>query len=613
VKKEILFLLLIFPAFLFGQSSFPEPIELTNISFNLPVKTDSVKHSLVVKNSEEKVVFTKTLASAKDREVTISESGLFSVYVDGKLSARVRVLPGWLSILPPLLAILLSLIFREVLISLFAGIYLGAIFLYNFNIFEAFIRVVDTILINVLVNRDHILIIIFTLLIGGVVGIISANGGTMGLANKIVKWAKTPRSGMIASWLMGVIIFFDDYSNSLIVGNMMRPITDKLRVSREKLAYIVDSTAAPVASLVVISTWIGYELGLIGDGLKIVGANLTAYDVFIQSILYRFYPIAALVFVFLNAYTKRDFGPMLQAEKKARKEGVKDESFDDESAVIGIETYEHERARWYNAIVPILVILVGTIVGLIVTGKNALESQGVTNYGLQDIISSSNSYYALLWGSFLAVVTALVMTVVQRLRKLNDAMNAFMKGLQSLLVAVVILIFAWGISNITAELHTADYLISIIVGNIDIRFLSSLVFIVCALTSFSTGTSWGTMAIVMPIVIPLTYRMGGLEGLSPEMINITLYSVVGSVLAGSVFGDHCSPIADTTILSSLASGCNHIEHVRTQLPYAIFVGTLSVLFGTLLTSFGVPVIISYLLILSGMFAVLYLKGERVSD
>ena len=611
MKKQLIFLfVLFFPIILFAQSNVKESLELTNISFKVSFLQDNNHENVIVKNSEGKIV--KQISNPSDNlELTIEESGKYQVFVDGKLISRVHVLPGWISILPPLLAIFLSLIFREVLISLFAGIYLGAIFLYDYHIFGAFMRVVDTILINVLVDRDHILIIIFTLLIGGVVGIISANGGTIGLANKIVKWAKTPRSGMIVSWLMGVIIFFDDYSNSLIVGNMMRPITDKLKVSREKLAYIVDSTAAPVASLVVISTWIGYELGLIGDGLKIVGANLTAYDVFIQSLIYRFYPIAALVFVFLNAYTKRDFGPMLKAEKKARKEGVKNETFDSQSEIIGIDLYEHDKPRWYNAIIPILVILFGTMIGLIVTGKNALQSQGITNYGLQDIISNSNSYYALLWGSFISVVTALVMTVVQRLRKLSDTMNAFMKGMQSLLVAVVILVFAWGISNITAELHTADYLISVIVGNIDIRFLSSLVFIVCAITSFSTGTSWGTMAIVMPIVIPLTYKMGGMEGLTPEMVNITLYSVVGSVLAGSVFGDHCSPIADTTILSSLASGCNHIEHVRTQLPYATFVGFVSIVFGTLLTSYGVSAWIGYLLILASMFGVLFVWGKKV--
>ncbi len=608
MKKQIIFLLLIFPLFLFARDKVPQSVKLTNISFHIDLPTDNSLHEVKVINSDEQVIV--NIKAKENAKLKINSAGHYKIFIDGKLSSNINVLPAWLSVLPPLLAILLALIFREVLIALFAGIYLGAVFLYDYNVFAAFLRVADTILVDILFDRDHIFIILFTMLIGGVVGIISANGGTMGLANKIIKWAKTPRSGMIASWLMGVIIFFDDYANSLIVGNMMRPITDKLRVSREKLAYIVDSTAAPVASLVVISTWIGYELGLIGDGLKIIGPDLSSYDVFIKSLAYRFYPIAALIFVFLNAYLMRDFGPMLTAEKKARREGVKDEPMTNEAKAVGITQYKHTTPRWYNAVIPILIILFGTMAGLVITGKSALNNLGIQDYGMQEIISHSNSYYALLWGSFLSVVSAIILTVAQKLRKLNETMDAFMKGLQSMLVAIVILIFAWGISKITYDLHTADYLISIIAGNVDIRFLSTLVFIVCAVTSFSTGTSWGTMAIVMPIVIPLTYKMGGLEGLSPEALNITLYSVVGSVLAGSVFGDHCSPIADTTILSSLASGCNHIEHVRTQLPYALFVGFLSILFGTLLTSFGVSVIIAYLIIFIGMFATLYFIGGK---
>ena len=611
MKKQLILFALFFPLILFAQNNVKESLELTNISFKIPVDFhDSTQNNLIVKNNKGEIVKQVT-ALSDNLELTIGESGKYQIFVNGKLISRIHVLPGWLSILPPLLAILLALIFREVLIALFAGIYLGAIFLYDYNILAAFLRVIDTVLIDILADRDHIFIILFTMLIGGVVGIISANGGTMGLANKIIKWAKTPRSGMLASWFMGVIIFFDDYANSLIVGNMMRPITDKLKVSREKLAYIVDSTAAPVASLVVISTWIGYELGLIGDGLKIVHSNLSSYDVFIRSLVYRFYPIAALVFVFLNAFLKRDFGPMLSAERKARREGVKDEAITGEAERIGIKAYRHERPRWYNAIIPILIILIGTLVGLIITGKNELSASGSTVYNLQAIISHSDSYSSLLWGSFSAAFVAIIMTVAQRLRKLNETIEAFMSGLQSMLVAIVILIFAWGISKITADLHTADYLISLLVGNIDIRLLSTLVFAVCAATSFATGTSWGTMAIVMPIVIPLTYRMGGAEGLTPDLINITLVSVVGSVLAGSVFGDHCSPIADTTILSSLASGCNHIEHVRTQLPYATFVGIVSVLFGTLFTSYGVSAWIAYLLIFASMVGGLFVWGKKV--
>ncbi|MCB9249255.1 MAG: hypothetical protein H6613_12295 [Ignavibacteriales bacterium] len=214
------------------------------------------------------------------------------------------------------MAILLALLFRQVLVALFAGIYVGLLFIHDFNFITALLRLVDTNLFSALIDPDHAYIILFTLLIGGVVGVISKNGGTIGLANQITKFAKTPRSGMLSSWLMGLVIFFDDYANSLIIGNMMRPITDKLKISREKLAYIVDSTAAPIASLVIISTWIGYELGLIGDGLKLIGSDQNPYEVFLQTLPYRFYPIAAVFFFFITSYLKRDFGPMYKAEIK---------------------------------------------------------------------------------------------------------------------------------------------------------------------------------------------------------------------------------------------------------------------------------------------------------
>jgi len=292
------------------------------------------------------------------------------------------VLPGWLSIVPPLLAILLALFFRQVLVALFAGIYVGLLFLYDFQPITALLRLIDTNLFNALIDPDHAYIILFTLLIGGVVGVISKNGGTIGLANQITKFAKTPRSGMLASWFMGLVIFFDDYANSLIIGNMMRPITDKLKISREKLAYIVDSTAAPVASLVIISTWIGYELGLISEGLNAIGSTQNPYEVFIQTLPYRFYPIAAIYFVFLTSFLKRDFGPMYKAEVGARKAELSElESLDVEKNVKKSQL-ALSKTRWYNGAIPILFILFfQTCVGVArIRGKisSAVEIEEVT-------------------------------------------------------------------------------------------------------------------------------------------------------------------------------------------------------------------------------------------
>ncbi len=547
--------------------------------------------------------------------IEFPESGAYTISIPKlNINSEIRVIPGWFSIIPPLLAIALALLFREVLTSLLTGIFVGAIFIYDFNPITAFLRMTDTIVLNSLADKEHITIIVFTLLFGGVIGVIAKNGGTVGISNIVIKFAKTAKSGLIASWLMGLFIFFDDYANSLIIGNMMRPITDKLKISREKLAYIVDSTAAPVASLVIISSWIGFEIGLIQAGLSAIGSNQSAYDVFLQTIPYRFYPIGALVFVFLTSYFGRDFGPMYKAENRARTKGelyavnsVIEESDDLK------DKFEISNAKWWNGIIPILTLIFGTIIGLILTGINALELQGITDYGIRQIISEADSFSSLLWASFGATVIAVIMSVSQKILSLTKAVTAMSKGLQSMLFACVILVLAWSISLVTNELKTADYLISILSDAIDPRFLPVLVFLVCSLISFSTGTSWGTMAIVMPIVIPLSAKISANFGLEAATTNLILVGVVSSVLAGSVFGDHCSPIADTTILSSIASRCNHIDHVKTQLPYALTVGIVSMLLGDLSTAFGLNPFIAIALIAASLIGILFLFGKPVSN
>lgn len=621
LKKIILILFIFAGTFgsIFAQTIDISTLSLTNIKTNIQITDlpDSVQ-SVKVKFISENRTSNYELEAKKgdvDTTLVLAHSGNYDITIQGitTKNASVRVIPGWFSIIPPLLAIALALIIRQVLVSLMAGIFVGAVFIYNYNPFLAFLRMADTIVIESLIDEAHMLIIVFTLLIGGAVGIISKNGGTAGIANVITKMANKAKSGMLSGWLMGLVIFFDDYANTLIIGNMMRPITDKLKISREKLAYIVDSTAAPIASLVIISTWIGYELGLIEEGLRAINSTRNAYDVFLSTIPYRFYPIAAIFFVFLTSFTGRDFGPMYKAEKRARTTG---QLVDTGSEVSGLEEdddsfYRGKKAKFINGAVPILIILFGTIAGLVYTGVNSLQSQGIDNYSLQQVISNSDSYLALLWSSFLACVVAIIMSSWQKILKLSVAVSAWNKGVQSMLFACIILVFAWGISSITTELKTADYLISVLSDAINPFFLPVLVFIICALISFSTGTSWGTMAIVIPLVIPLTAKMTEVAGIPQIQADAILNGVVSSVLAGSVFGDHCSPIADTTILSSMASKCNHIDHVKTQLPYALLVGVISMLIGDLLTAFGLYPYLAIIIIFSILVIVLLMFGKKV--
>jgi len=531
----------------------------------------------------------------------------------GAAEGTTRVLPGWLALLPPLIAILLALVFREVVISLLAGVWLGALFLYDWNPLTALWRTLDTYVVGAIIDPGHAMILVFSFLLGGMVGIISRNGGTYGVVEVITRHAVGPIRGQLAAYIMGLVIFFDDYSNTLIVGPTMRPLTDRLRISREKLAYIVDSTAAPVASIALISSWIGMEVGLIDDALDAMNLGYEPYVVFVHSILFRFYPILALVFVLMVILTDRDYGPMLKAELRARREGkvIRDgarpaSDLDNEA----LAPLAGKPRRWYNAIVPIAVMTIITILGMYFTGRSAIVAAGESDFGLSNVFGNGDSYVSLIWASFSACAVALVMTLVQRILTLKEALEAWVTGLKAMLFAFVILILAWALGQITLEVHTAEYLIHLLTGNLDPRLLPVIIFIVCALISFATGTSWGTMAIMMPVVVPLAVALSAEGGYGESDTYTILLGAVSSVLAGSVWGDHCSPISDTTILSSMATSCDHIDHVRTQMPYALLVGIVAMAVGDIPTAYGMSPWISLVLGSAILLGVLYLFGKR---
>jgi Na+/H+ antiporter NhaC len=587
--------------FSFVVSGLPDSVS----SVNVIIQNDSYKDEIKLNASAGEI----------DASLVINENGNFNIILPqlNNKEVSVRVFPGILSIIPPLLAILFALIFRQVILSLVFGIYIGAVFIYDYNPLSGLLRLIDKYIINSISDVSHIQILVFTLLFGGVIGLISKSGGTRGIANVITKFAKNRKSTMLSAWLSGLVIFFDDYANTLIVGNLMRPVTDKMKISREKLSFIVDATAAPVASVFIISSWIGYEVGLIQDGLIMIGSDANAYTTFLATIPFRFYPIVMLFFVFLISYTRRDFGPMYKAEKRALIEGKlfkgKEKAIADLSQTSEIFGNE-DKAKWYNGIIPILVIIFGTIIGLIYTGINSLQQQGISEYGLREIISNSDSYLALLWSSFSACIIAGVMIISQKIMSLSETIDAWFIGLRSMLLAVIILTLAWAIGAITVEMKTADYIISLIGDNISPHFLPVIIFLVAGLTSFATGTSWGTMAILMPIVIPLSHSVSGLYDLEAMESTLILQGVISSVLAGCVFGDHCSPISDTTILSSMASGCNHVDHVRTQLPYAVLVAIVCMLLGDIPTAFGLSPYLSLLVISLVIIGVVFLIGKK---
>ncbi|MEF8796643.1 MAG: Na+/H+ antiporter NhaC family protein [Salinivenus sp.] len=583
-----------------GPVDVPDPV-LTGIEFSVTVPGDS---SLAEAGTPRVRAGDQTYALSYDAAneqwtadgVTVPSSGGATVEVEagGQTlgSADTQAIPGWLSILPPLLAIGMALLYRRVVPALFFGVWIGAVLAIGFTPWAAFKGLLDTLQVYVLgalADGSHAAIILFSLMIGGMVGIISRNGGTLGIVERLTGWASDSGRGQIVTGVLGISIFFDDYANSLIVGNTMRPVTDRLRISREKLAYIVDSTAAPISTLAFVTTWIGYQVGLLGTAIESIdGFSQGAYSVFLSSLPYNFYPFLALFFVFLIAYTQYDFGPMYAAEKRARDTGavLGKEAKVDEAAAEGEELHPPAGTplRAFNAIIPIIVLVGGVLAGLYATGIQVVGAEAP----LKDIIGEADSYTALMWGSLLGVLVAAALSLGQGILDLEQTVEAWYEGLKSMLFAMIILVLAWALSNITEVLHTADYLVSVLGETLPPGVVPAIIFVLAAATAFATGSSWGTMGILMPLVVPLVWAILDQNGMADPAHYHILYSAVSCVLAGAVWGDHCSPISDTTILSSMASGCDHIEHVRTQLPYALSVGTVAILFGTLPAGFGMP-------------------------
>lgn len=530
----------------------------------------------------------------------------FCVPVEGPM-------PLWLSILPPLIAIVMALLLKEVISALFFGVLSGTFIMALYSgqepgsaLGSGLLRVMDTYVVGSIFDIDHAMIIVFTLTIGGMVKIISANGGMQGIVNWLLRRANGPRSGQFMTFVMDLCIFFDDYSNTLMVGNTMRPVADKLRVSREKLAFIVDSTAAPVVAIAFVTTWIGAELSYIQEGIDVIGLEASAYSVFVNSLKYSFYPLLTLCFVLMIIHSGRDYGPMLKAEREARTKVVSDSNSQDNS---------NKQAHGIDALLPLLTLIFGTIIGLFITGYDSAIWQD-SSHGfftkLSETIGEANSYLALIWSSIVSLIISVIMTLYRGTLTFGKIMDEMVDGFKVMFNAVLILTMAWSIALVTKHIHTAEFVSAILLKlSLSPYIIPALTFLLAALIGFSTGTSWGTMAILYPLILPASWMLCQNQGLGVDATMPLFYSVVASVMAGSVMGDHCSPISDTTIMSSMASGCNHLQHVKTQMPYALTVGAVALFIGVLPTSLGLPSWLAFLMALAILGIIVRFVGKKV--
>jgi len=562
---------------------------------------------------------------------------------------------GWLCLIPPLLAILLAITTRRVVLSLLAGLFAGCLVTAGGNPLVAIPDLLQQQLWATLVDESKLYVAFFTLLMGAMVGVINQNGGMNGLVTAVSRFARGRRSGQLTVWGLGLLIFFDDYANTILLGGALRPLCDRLKISREKLAYLVDSTAAPVAGLALVSTWVAGEISFVSDGLANLpadasgGQEWSAADIFVKSIPYRFYVLWALCLVPIIAALGRDFGPMRKAERLA----LQNEA---DAKNVTTDAKKKHASSWF-ATLPIFVTVLVIVSLLIQSGRAGTDSL-TPSWG--EIFGNADAYGSLLYGALAGLLTAVTMTLAGRLSTVSEVSSSAQHGAALMLPALAILWLASAMSTQTGgdslksdemtkaraiietmeangayrgeiakrlidaeishqsiksawieagyeegrivgvglvevypdrayRLYTGDYLAALLNDRLPPALLPTLIFLLASGIAFATGTSWGTMGIVMPLAIPLTYSALAGSGVEVTPEQPIFLAAIGSVLAGAIFGDHCSPISDTTVLSSQASGCDHIAHVWTQLPYALVVGGLSIVCGLLPLGFGAPV------------------------
>lgn len=492
---------------------------------------------------------------------------------------------------PPIITIVLAIWLRQVIPAMFVGIVIAAfmaVYPTMASIGDFLARganlVIDDYYIGTITSTGNARVLTFASLIAGMSGIIVANGGSAAAVSNVARWASNRARGQLSTWFAGLLVFFDDYSNAMIVGPTMRPVTDRLKISREKLAYVVDSTAAPIASIALIGSWIGVEIQYIQNGLDALNQNLgggqfadtSAYQIFVASIPYRFYPILALVMVALVAITNRDFGPMRKAEQAAV-----DNPITSASDTIS----KHPPGRQWLALIPIGTLIFCTIGMLAATGLTGLQDVSADadfwKEKLPAIANATQSSRSILYGSFAAVIVAMVVTLFARAMTFAKTTKVLMDSLAHIMPTLAVLVSAWAIGTAMKALEIGAVAKDILeAADFPVAWLPLAIFVTACIVSFSTGTSYGTMGLLVPSAVVIA--AGLLEGMEPEQALPLFYGSVGAVLAGAVFGDHCSPISDTTVLSSAATDCPLERHVWTQIPYAVLTAMAGMVCGDVL-------------------------------
>jgi Na+/H+ antiporter NhaC len=498
---------------------------------------------------------------------------------------------GVLSIVPPLLAIALAIVTRKAVLSLFLGVWAGAvIFTGGLGLEQTFdwiARSISQVSADGEGSIFHAQIIIFTLLLGSAVAMIWRLGGSHAVRDWAIQRIDNKRSAGMVAWLLGILLFFDDYANTAVVGSTMKDVSDHLGISREKLSYIVDSTAAPVATL-AISSWVAFQLSMIDAGYEqlSLAERPGSFEIFLRAIPFNTYSILAIAMVAIVVLSQRDFGEMLGAEHRASTTGAVTREdatpMQDVEKELGKPSVESPRLLSFFG--PIAVLIVVTLGSALYTGYEP-------GAGLYDMVVNADYALALIFGSFAMVASTYLLGWVYGVLTLGESVDTTIDGFGIMLTAVTILVLAWSIGNVVEALETADYVSGVVEGILTPELLPVVVLFTAAFVAFSTGSSWGTMSIVTPIAVPVAWQLAGTHTM--------VAAVVGAVFSGAIFGDHSSPISDTTVLSATFTGADLVDHVRTQLYYAV---TVVVVASLLLVVWGYTRISPWLMLPFGVLA-----------
>ena len=465
------------------------------------------------------------------------------------------------SLVPAVLAIGLALITKEVYSSLFIGILFGALLYAEFNLEDTLIATVDDGFLAVLTDGWNAGILMFLVILGIIGVLVLKSGGTKAYCEWAMKHVKSRPMAELATWVLGVLIFVDDYFNCLTVGQVMRPLTDKFNVSRAKLAYLIDSTAAPICIIAPVSSWAAAVSGSLTDS-DIEAMGMNGFDAFLQSIPYNFYALFSIVMIITIVLLKFDFGPMKMHEDNALNGDLystEDRPFDEEERI-----EVNDNGHILDLVIPIFLFLIpACIICLLYTG-GLFDGENFI-----DAFANCDASLGLTYGSLIGLLLTVVYMIIRKAATFHSIMDALPEGFRNMVPPILILVFAWTLCTITGNLGSAAYVDSLLTDADSLsNFLPAIFMLLACFIAFATGTSWGTMGILLPIVVATFHSSD------------TSLMIVGisACLAGSVFGDHISPISDTTIMSSAGAQCSHVVHVSTQIPYAVLVAGMSFIF-----------------------------------